>query len=89
MSCLSDLACMEWVRFGETRLAPEAGDEVRVHLESCADCQRKVRGFHALERSMHPYGTPAPHDPLPMIFRRTVAVLVVGALVYACWLVFF
>lgn len=86
MSCLSDLACIEWVRFGETRLVPEAADEGRAHLGSCEDCQRKVRGFDAMERSMHPYGTPAPHDPAPGISRRTVAVLIAGAMVYACWL---
>ncbi|MAB89735.1 MAG: hypothetical protein VX913_05165 [Planctomycetota bacterium] len=89
MSCLSDLACVEWVRFGETRLAPEAADEVRLHLESCEECQRKVRGFDALERSVHPYGTPAPRDALAAGFRRTVLVLLAGALLYALWRAFF
>lgn len=87
MDCLSDLACLEWVRFGETRLAPEASADVQEHLDACADCRRKLNGFEAMERSMHPYGSPPPRDALPSIFRRSVAVVLAGVLVYVCWLV--
>ena len=75
---LSDLACLEWVRFEETRLAPESAADVRDHLPTCVACRRKVDGFAAMERSMHPYGTPAPVDGVRRFARWAIAVVAIA-----------
>jgi anti-sigma factor RsiW len=70
---LSDLATLEWARFGETRLAPDAAADVAAHLEVCGACRERVRAFADLDRLVHPYGTPPPVDPRPRRFRRGLA----------------
>lgn len=84
MDHLTDLARLEWARFGETRLAPEPSDHVRGHLDACAACRETVDAFAALERSMWAYGDPPPKDPLPGRFRLA---LKIGALVLAVALI--
>lgn len=80
---MPDLPLLEWARFAETRLAPQATDEVRAHLEGCASCREKVEAFGALERSMHAYGTLPPVDPVPKRFRRGLVVVVMAAVLAA------
>lgn len=84
---LSDLACLEWVRFAETRLAPESGLDVRTHLEKCPQCRAKAAGFQKMESEMHPYGTPAPVDRVRRTARIAIATLLVGVAIYVVSLI--
>ena len=86
---LSDVACLEWARFGETRISTAPSAEVAAHLQVCADCRRKVAAFEEMERKVHPYGGPAPVDRRRVWFRRCRAAVILGALAYACWLILF
>ena len=86
---LSDVACLEWVRFGETRLASETSEHVEAHLSSCEDCGKRVRGFEAMERAIQPYGSPPPADRRRVWFRRGVTLAAAAALGYVSWFMLF
>jgi hypothetical protein len=84
---LTDLACLEWIRFGRVELAPEASSGVATHLESCAECRARVVDFQALEKSFLPYGTPMPVPRRVRFGRVLVAALVVAAVMLGIALV--
>jgi hypothetical protein len=75
---LTDLACLEWVRHQEIALAPETTSGVKIHLESCADCRKKVADFEVLERSFHPYGSPMPYPRALRIGKALKIAAIVG-----------
>jgi hypothetical protein len=74
---LSDLAALQWSRFGAPGLAPDSDTELRGHLEACAACRAKVEAFRDLDRSIHPYGEAFPEPSLPRTSRRVLAALLV------------
>jgi hypothetical protein len=86
---LTDLAALEWARFGETRLAPEGSAAVTEHLEGCAGCRKRVEDFGRMERLMHPWGEAGPEDRRPVVFRRVVVgvvvVVVIGLMGWVVW----